>query len=49
MDLTIITPAVEMGIPHPKISTVTQTREKEIETVAQEASITNLQRKDVEY
>lgn len=49
MDQAIIIQAVETGILHPKISTVvTQIREKETETVAQEASITNLQRKGVE-
>ena len=47
MDPAIIIQVVETGIPHPKISTVTRTRENEIETVAPVASITNLQRKDV--
>ena len=48
MDQAIIIQAVETGILHPKISTVvTPIREKETETVAQEASITNLQRKGV--
>ena len=47
-DLIIVIQVVEMGIRHPKISTVTRIREKETEIAALEANITNLQRKEDE-